>query len=60
MHAAVWLVQVPGTPRCYVFLQGGYGGRGVEIGCITHREQYCIVYPDTRDETAWVEAHMGW
>ena len=36
MHAAVWLVQAPGTPRGYVFLQGAYGGSVMEIGRITN------------------------
>jgi hypothetical protein len=49
MHAASWLVKGTGTHRCYVFLQGGHGGRVMEIGHITNPEPYCIVYPDPRD-----------
>ena len=45
MHAAVWLVQGPGTPRCYVFLQGGYGG-GLEevVEYSTRINLYCQYY----------------
>ena len=31
----------------------------MEIGHITNPEPYCIVYPDPRDQIAWIEADMG-